>query len=232
MKFIKLQLMSTVIITRLKQFHAKHKNAPLSEMLSELFQGVWRIIVAKYYLRKCTSVGKYVSVNGKPIIKNKGQIHLGNEVRVWSEFNQAKIFVRKGGTLKVGDYSRINGAHISVMNEIEIGSYVRISPYVLIMDSDHHNVYNHSSNEFKTSKIVIEDDVWIASKVSILKGVRIGKGAVIATNAVVTKDVPPYTMVGGIPAKVIKVLKEVELDREDTVNVENKTDHSKESKSA
>lgn len=223
--------MSTVVFTRLKQFQAKHKHAPLKEMLRELFQGVWRIVVAKYYLRKCTSVGKYVSVNGKPIIKNKGEVHLGNEVRVWSEFNQAKIFVRKEGKLKVGNYTRINGAHISVMNEIEIGNYVRISPYVLIMDSDHHNVYNHSSNEFKTCKVVIEDDVWIASKATILKGVRVGKGAVIATNAVVTKDVPPYTLVGGIPAKVLKVLKEVELGGDESQIEKNKVDH-KESKRA
>jgi len=52
--------------------------------------------------------------------------------------------------------------------------------------------------------VVIEDDVWIAARAIILPGVRIGKGAVIAAGAVVTKDVPPYTVVGGIPARKIK----------------------------
>jgi acetyltransferase-like isoleucine patch superfamily enzyme len=51
---------------------------------------------------------------------------------------------------------------------------------------------------------VIEDDVWISFNVSVLKGVTIGKGAIIAANTVVTKDVEPYTMVGGNPSKVIK----------------------------
>jgi len=53
--------------------------------------------------------------------------------------------------------------------------------------------------------VVIEDDVWIAARSIILPGVTIGKGAVIAAGAVVTKDVPPYTVVGGVPARKIKL---------------------------
>ena len=52
--------------------------------------------------------------------------------------------------------------------------------------------------------VIIGDNVWIGDKVSILSNVTIGKGSVIACNAVVTKDVPPYSVVGGVPAKVIK----------------------------
>ncbi|MBD5286252.1 MAG: hypothetical protein HDS27_01760 [Bacteroides sp.] len=53
-------------------------------------------------------------------------------------------------------------------------------------------------------KVIIEDDVWIGDKASIMPGVRIGKGSIVAANSVVTRDVPPYCVVGGIPAKVIK----------------------------
>ena len=63
--------------------------------------------------------------------------------------------------------------------------------------------------------VFIEDDVWVGANSTILKGVRIGRGAIIAAGAVVNKDVPPYTIVGGIPAKVIslrfKNLDEVKL---------------------
>ncbi len=52
--------------------------------------------------------------------------------------------------------------------------------------------------------VIIEDDVWVGTGAIILKGVRVGTGAIIAAGAVVTKDVPPYTIVGGVPAKVIK----------------------------
>ena len=52
--------------------------------------------------------------------------------------------------------------------------------------------------------VIIEKDVWIGSNVTILEGVRVGRGATIAAGAVVNKDVPPYSIVGGVPAKVIK----------------------------
>ena len=55
--------------------------------------------------------------------------------------------------------------------------------------------------------IVVEDDVWIGSRVTILPGVKIGKGSVIAAGAIVTKDVLPYSIMGGIPAKIIKMRK-------------------------
>ena len=54
--------------------------------------------------------------------------------------------------------------------------------------------------------VVIEDDVWIGGNVTVLPGVTIGQGAVVAAGAVVTRDVPPRTLVGGVPAKVIKTL--------------------------
>jgi maltose O-acetyltransferase len=81
---------------------------------------------------------------------------------------------------------------------------VRIAPYVIIIDDDYHDVQDHFGAVGKKSPIVIEDNVWIAMDAKILKGVTVGKGSVIATSAVVTKDVPPFSIVAGIPAKVIK----------------------------
>ena len=54
--------------------------------------------------------------------------------------------------------------------------------------------------------VVVEDNVWIGERVCILSGVTVGKGAIVAANSVVTKDVPPYSVVGGVPAKLIKVI--------------------------
>ncbi|MBN4056316.1 hypothetical protein JYT20_01205 [Rhodothermus sp. AH-315-K08] len=73
------------------------------------------------------------------------------------------------------------------------------------MDCDFHGVENRASPG-KTSPIVIEDDVWLATRATILRGVRIGRGAVVAAGAVVTKDVEPYTLVAGVPAKQIRKL--------------------------
>lgn len=177
------------------------------ETFSELISGYWRILSAKYYLRKFTKRGAMVSTNGKPIIENKGTILAEDQVRVWSNINQAKIFVGKKAVLMIGSNSRINGAHISVSEKVTIGKNVRISPYVLIMDDDFHKVDDHFSDGKKMS-IEIGDDVWIASKATVLKGVKIGKGSVVAAGAVVTKDVPPFSVAAGVPAKIIKTFKQ------------------------
>jgi acetyltransferase-like isoleucine patch superfamily enzyme len=131
---------------------------------------------------------------------------LGDQVRIWSDIQQAKIFVGRGATLRVGNNSRINGAHISVSTGVDIGRNVRIGPNVVIMDDDFHDAASHFSAG-KTGAIRIHDNVWIAMGAMVLKGVTIGEGAAVAAGAVVTKDVPPYTLVAGVPAKPIKNLR-------------------------
>lgn len=189
----------------LHKFREKTGNKSFFEVIGVALDGVLRLIQTKIYLRKCSKVGKMVSVNQKPLIVNRGYLELADEVRIWSSVNRAKLFVEKGGSLTIGKNSRINGAHISASSSVSIGDNVRIAPYVIIIDDDYHDVKDHFASEGgKKLPIVIEDNVWIAMDAKILKGVRIGKGSVVATSSVVTKDVPPYTIVAGIPAKVIK----------------------------
>lgn len=102
------------------------------------------------------------------------------------------------------------------VNKLKIGHFCSIADNVkFILNSDHPT--NHiSTYPFKTmilnkgpeaiskGDIVIEDDVWIGSSSMIMSGVKVGQGAIVAAGAVVTKDVPPYAIVGGVPAKVIK----------------------------
>ena len=91
--------------------------------------------------------------------------------------------------------------------EIRIGNNVRIAPHVMMIAANH--VYRDPTvpicqQGLDPKHIVIEDDVWIAGRVNILAGVTVGKGSVIAAGAVVTKDVPPYSVMAGVPAKKIK----------------------------
>lgn len=114
-----------------------------------------------------------------------------------------------GEGLKVGDRSSIGPySYIGCSGYIEIGENVMISPRVSIYAE------NHIFADPKTPMIAqgvsrsfvkIEDDCWIASHSVILAGVTVGKGAVVAAGSVVTKDVPPYAVVGGNPARVIKM---------------------------
>ena len=103
------------------------------------------------------------------------------------------------------------GANFSSITSITIGNKVMIAPNVIIRGGDH-NTQEIGSYMFDVKiklpendlPINIEDDVWIGSGAIILKGVTIGTGSIVAAGAVVKKDVPPYTIVGGVPAKILK----------------------------
>lgn len=164
-----------------------------------------QVLLAKIYLSSCNSIGNFVTTRGKPRVSNKGTILIGDRVAISSVFDRTKFFVHTKAVLTIGPYSRINGVHISVKQSVTIGKRVRIGPYTLIMDSDFHDVYDRS-REGKKGPVVIEDDVWIASRAIILKGVRIGAGSIVAAGSVVTQDVPAKSLVAGVPAKVIKHL--------------------------
>ncbi|WP_017729961.1 acyltransferase [Nafulsella turpanensis] len=173
-----------------------------------------KALLAPLQLSSQAKVGRWVSMNGIPKMNIRGRLVLHDQVRIWSNIVRARLFVRPGGYLEIGCNSRINGCHISASEKVIIGKNVRISQYVLIMDNDFHQLNDHFA-EGKKQAIIIEDDVWIAAKATILKGVKIGKGAVVAAGAVVTRDVPPYTVVAGVPAKHIKSLTPPAAEKEE-----------------
>ena len=164
-----------------------------------------RLMLAKLYLSSCTKVGHWVTTRHKPLISNKGKLIIGDRVAIWSVFERTKFFVHPGALLRIGSYSRINGVHISVRSSVTIGKRVRIGPYTLIMDSDFHDTSDRS-RDGKVKPVVICDDAWIASRAIILKGVTIGRGAMVAAGSVVTHDVPDNALVAGVPARIIRQL--------------------------
>jgi maltose O-acetyltransferase len=195
--------MLAALKTKITTYQEKNQEDSTLRIFFKMIQAGFRVLSARFYLRNCTKVGKWVSINGKPIIGNEGKMILEDEVRIWSSVNQSKLYTGKKGKLTVGKNSRVIGAHIDARHLISIGENVQIGPYTVILDSDFHDVKDHFG-EGSAQAVYIEDDVWIATRVIILKGTRIGKGAVIAAGAVVTKDVPPYCVAGGVPARVIK----------------------------
>jgi acetyltransferase-like isoleucine patch superfamily enzyme len=136
-------------------------------------------------------------------LKNE-YVKVGDFCRIW---NGAELHSH-GGFIEIGDYCSINPYSIIYgSGGVKIGNFVRIATHTVIVASMH--VFDRldipiKSQGCKASGIVIEDDVWIGAGVCILDGVRIGTGAVIAAGAVVNRDVPPYHVVAGVPARVVK----------------------------
>jgi len=117
-------------------------------------------------------------------------------------YSGAKIYINRGATLKLGGGYINHNLNLSCFESIKIGRGVAISENVTLRDSDDHTIV--SSQHPVTKPIVIGDHVWVGMNVTILKGVTIGSGSIIAAGAVVTKDVPENSLVGGVPARVIK----------------------------
>jgi maltose O-acetyltransferase len=86
---------------------------------------------------------------------------------------------------------------------VRIGNRVQIANWVSIMDGDFHGLAERDRPP-PPEAVHIEDDVWIATRATVLKGVTIGRGAVVAAAAVVTRDVEPYTLVAGVPARPVR----------------------------
>jgi acetyltransferase-like isoleucine patch superfamily enzyme len=122
---------------------------------------------------------------------------------------QGKISIGEGSS--ISDNCLFNGC----TEGITVGKKVMIAPNCVIIAFDHG--YRDLEvpmidQPWEAASIVIEDDVWIAANCTITKGVRLGKGCIVGANSVVTKDVAPFSIVGGVPAKVLGTRKPEDND--------------------
>lgn len=112
------------------------------------------------------------------------------------------------GDVTIGNHTRI-GIHCTVIGPVSIGNHVNLAQGITVTALNHNfedATKRIDEQGISTKPVVIGDDVWIGANAVILPGVTIGRHAVVAAGAVVTKDVPDYSLVAGIPAKVIKLL--------------------------
>jgi acetyltransferase-like isoleucine patch superfamily enzyme len=158
---------------------------------------------ARYYLRRCTKVGRFVRVYGCPLVQNDGVIEIGDNVLIFSTTVRVELVAMGGGRLEIGAESSVNyGFSAAAHQLVHIGKRCAIGPYVNIIDNSYHDVLDRSRKP-PSRPVIIGDDVWIAGHVIILPGVTIGDHAVISAGAVVSESVPERSVVAGNPAQII-----------------------------
>ncbi|OFY21880.1 MAG: hypothetical protein A2X02_05105 [Bacteroidetes bacterium GWF2_29_10] len=192
---------------------------------------VWRLklIFDIYHIEqlKNSFIGDKAVIHASARINNfsrdKNKINIGENTVIDGEL----LIFNYGGEIIIGDNCYIGeGSRIWSGESIRIGNYVLISHNVNIVDTNSHETNHiergdgyvkllkkgHSKDKgnINTASVIIEDYAWINFNSVILKGVKIGRGSIIAAGSVVTKDVSPFTMVAGNPAVVIKHLNETD----------------------
>lgn len=186
-------------------------------MIKENLKRIYAIYIKQIYKSKLV-IGKDTKIGfNKFIYKKNCFISIGDQSIIEASF----YFDKDNAKITIGNRTFIGGSKIICADEIDIGDDVLISWGCTIVDHISHSVLfserrmdvlngligKKDWSNVLIRKVKIHNKVWIGFDVKILKGVTIGEGAVIAAGSIVTKDVLPYTLVGGIPARIIKNLR-------------------------
>ena len=165
------------------------------------------------------NIKKGFKIIGIPLIdvRTNSSIHLGKNITIRSInrgyhinlLTKTKLFTDPGGIIYIGDNTRIYGSCIHASKSIRIGKNCLIAGNVNIIDRNGHelcmeNPENRINTYGKSKEIIIEDNVWIGANALILPGTFIGEGSVIMANSVVKGIYPKKTLLGGVPAKILK----------------------------
>lgn len=192
----------------------------LIAFLHDVNERIFRIFYTGYCSSKFLSFGKdslivpylHSVTGGKHISIGKNCfIDRGVQLAAWERYGEESGF---NPSLKIGNNCGIGAnSHITCINCIKIGNNVRTGKNVLITDNAHGaserailEINPHDRPLISKGPVIIEDNVWIGEKACLMPGIKVGRGAIIGSGAVVTHDVLPYCVVGGCPAKIIKIM--------------------------
>jgi acetyltransferase-like isoleucine patch superfamily enzyme len=183
---------------------------PVSSPLAWLGHGLGKLrligpaLNARWYLRHADQRGGRITLRGRARVVNGGRMTFGDRVRLDSTLARLELVAIDGGHLEIGNNVFINfGSSLVAAEHVKIGDDSLIGTHVTVMDTDFHRVEDKAWDT-SGKPVIIEERVWLGNRSIILKGVRIGHDAVVAAGAVVTRDVPPRSVVAGNPARVVR----------------------------
>lgn len=203
MRFILGNLISLVAALRVGVGERSQKVERLGYSLRVAFTTLWTLLRYGHYFERVDEGVRFVgSPEFDPDYRSPLIVSIGRAVTIYPN-----VSIRGRGRLTIGDYCSINGGVIFGLTcDLTMGHHVMVADNVSFRTADHEYtdlaVPMLEQGE-RALPIMIGDDVWIGANATILRGVTIGQGAIIAAHAVVVKDVQPFEIVGGVPAKTI-----------------------------
>jgi len=159
---------------------------------------------SQLFLRECDVVGEGARIiGGRPRIDNQGYIEIGPRTVLTCEMGPTSLRTGPAGRLSIGESVIMNfGTLISANLSVTVGNFVSIGQYCVIADTEGAD----STSEADSAPIEIGDGVWIAARVTVLPGAKIGAGSVVTAGSIVSGEIPAGVVAGGIPARVLRKL--------------------------
>lgn len=179
--------------------------------------GCYAVYVSKeFVMQKFKLIIYYILISKLP---NSRFGNIFRKIRIWyvcdilkimqkddGNFFEENVYIGNGKNITIGKHCHIN-ENVFIQGAT-IGNFVMIAPNVAILNGTHKfdrvDVPMIMQGEEKELNPIIEDDVWIGRNAAVMPNIRIGRGSIIGAGAVVTKDVEPFSIMGGVPAKLIK----------------------------
>jgi len=207
------------LLSRAKRFWNRRGDASVSHLLATGSAVLAQLATAPFFLRKCDRVGRRPRTLCAPRIVNEGHIEIGDDVVLLSRWCPVEIVTSPHGRIEIGNDVHINYATlISAQHKVRLGNRVQIGQYVIISDTEAPAGSQVGPGEARP--IEIGDDVWLAGRVTVLPGVKIGTGAVVTAGSLVCSDLPPRVVAGGVPARVLRQLEGAEAPASPTARKE------------
>jgi len=188
------------LLDRIRRSLARDNELPLTARVQKGVRFLSALVSAPYRLRHTTQRGARSRTMGRPVVQNAGTLLIGNDVILNSQFAPCTLTTLGSGRVVIGDRAAINfGTTISAAAHVVLGSDVSIGPYGLLVDHE-------STGDAAPRGIDVGDGVWLAGRVTLLPGTRIGAGSVVTAGSVVNGEIPAGVVAGGNPARVLRTI--------------------------
>jgi len=177
------------------------------------------LINAQIRIRGKAQLPLSVRLVGRIRLRGGGRVEFGRGVTLVGDVTPIEFISHKGARISIGDHTFINyGLSISAYEQVKIGCNCLLGHYMLIVDRNEHGVEQREMAP-PPAQVIIEDHVWIGSRVTILPGVHIGQHSVVGAGAVVTKSIPADCLAVGNPARVVRRFRRAGISGVASVNL-------------